>query len=220
MKAVVYHKPKDMRVDNVDDPKIEEPRDAILRVTTTAICGSDLHMYNGWIPQVRPMTMGHEFMGIIEDVGSEVTNLKKGDRVVVPFPIACGQMFDKGIQMWGGQSLPLNYIDELCVKIEPQERILPSPQLYRRATTANRIGQNRRRRHHHPHPTPRPGPARLRHLQQKRGQLHQSRAQAVEPLGKTAKAPRRAKTRQGFIVKRGDYEDAISPLYFAPNQPQ
>lgn len=93
MKAVVYHKPKDMRVENVDDPRIEEPRDAIIRVTSTAICGSDLHMYNGFIPQVRPMVMGHEFMGIVEDVGSEVTNLKKGDRVVVPFPISCGRCF-------------------------------------------------------------------------------------------------------------------------------
>lgn len=91
MKAVVYHKPKDMRVDNVDDPKIENPRDAIIRVTSTAICGSDLHMYNGWIPQPRPMTMGHEFMGIVDDVGAEVQNLKKGDRVIVPFPIACGR---------------------------------------------------------------------------------------------------------------------------------
>lgn len=91
MKAVVIHKPKDMRVDNVPDPVIKDPRDAIIRVTLTAICGSDLHMYNGIIPQPRPMTMGHEFMGIVEDVGSEVQNLKKGDRVVVPFPIACGR---------------------------------------------------------------------------------------------------------------------------------
>ena len=93
MKAVVFHKPKDMRVENVPDPRIEHPRDAIVRVTSTAICGSDLHMYNGLIPQPRPMTMGHEFMGIVEDVGSEVDNLKKGDRVVVPFPIACGRCY-------------------------------------------------------------------------------------------------------------------------------
>ncbi|MBF6614775.1 MAG: glutathione-dependent formaldehyde dehydrogenase [Chloroflexi bacterium] len=93
MNAVRYHKPKDMRVDNVDDPRVEEPRDAIVRVTSTAICGSDLHLYNGLIPQLHPMTMGHEFMGIVEDVGKEVTNLKKGDRVVVPFPIACGRCY-------------------------------------------------------------------------------------------------------------------------------
>ncbi len=91
MKALRFHKPKDVRVENVDDPKIEQPRDAIIRVTSTAICGSDLHIYNGLVPQPRPMTLGHEFMGIVEDVGSEVQNLKKGDRVVVPFPIACGR---------------------------------------------------------------------------------------------------------------------------------
>jgi alcohol dehydrogenase len=82
-----------MRVENVEDPSIEDPRDAVIRVTSTAICGSDLHMYNGLIPQPRPMTMGHEFMGIVEDVGAEVDNLKKGDRVVVPFPIACGRCY-------------------------------------------------------------------------------------------------------------------------------
>lgn len=90
MKAVVYHKPKDMRVDEVADPTIEQPRDAIIRVTSTAICWSDLHIYNGMFPQVNNLVMGHEFMGVVEEVGSEVSNLKKGDRVVVPFPIACG----------------------------------------------------------------------------------------------------------------------------------
>ncbi len=93
MKATVFHKPKDVRCEEVPDPKIEEPRDAIIRVTATAICGSDLHIYNGLLPQVKPMVLGHEFMGIVEEVGSEVTNLKRGDRVVVPFPIACGQCF-------------------------------------------------------------------------------------------------------------------------------
>ncbi|MGA7731917.1 MAG: zinc-dependent alcohol dehydrogenase [Chloroflexia bacterium] len=93
MKALVIHKPKDVRIDNVEDPRIEDPRDAIVRVTLTAICGSDLHMYNGLIPQPRPMALGHEFMGIVEEVGSEVQNLKKGDRVVVPFPISCGRCF-------------------------------------------------------------------------------------------------------------------------------
>lgn len=93
MKATVFHKPKDVRVEDVPDAGIVEPRDAVVRVTSTAICGSDLHIYNGFIPQLRPMTLGHEFMGIVEDVGAEVTNLKRGDRVVVPFPIACGQCF-------------------------------------------------------------------------------------------------------------------------------
>lgn len=93
MKALVYHGMKDVRVDNVDDPQIEEARDAIIRVTSTAICGSDLHIYNGGIPQPRPMVLGHEFMGIVEEVGKGVGNLKRGDRVVVPFPIACGTCF-------------------------------------------------------------------------------------------------------------------------------
>ena len=90
MKALVFHHPKKVSVDTVEDPRIEENRDVILKVTSTAICGSDLHIFNGFIPQPKPMIMGHEFMGIVEEVGSGITNLKKGDRVVVPFPIACG----------------------------------------------------------------------------------------------------------------------------------
>ncbi|SKB63635.1 zinc-dependent alcohol dehydrogenase [Daejeonella lutea] len=93
MKAAVFHKPGDIRVDNVPDPKLEESGDVILRVTSTAICGSDLHILSGGVPQLNPMVLGHEFMGIVEEVGSGVTKLKKGDRVVVPFPIACGQCF-------------------------------------------------------------------------------------------------------------------------------
>ena len=91
MKAAVYHKPRDIRVEEVPEPWIEQPHDAILRVTKTAICGSDLHMYNGFIPQLRPMVLGHEFMGIVEEVGPAVSDLQPGDRVVVPFPIACGR---------------------------------------------------------------------------------------------------------------------------------
>lgn len=93
MKALVFHGMKDVRVDNVPDPQIEESRDAIIRVTSTAICGSDLHLYNGGLPQPIPMVLGHEFMGIVEEVGKGVTNLKRGDRVVVPFPVACGSCF-------------------------------------------------------------------------------------------------------------------------------
>jgi S-(hydroxymethyl)glutathione dehydrogenase/alcohol dehydrogenase len=91
MKAVVFHKMGDISVDNVDDPRIEQPDDIILRITTTAICGSDLHIYDGFIPQLRDMVLGHEFMGVVEEVGPAVTRVKKGDRVVVPFTIACGQ---------------------------------------------------------------------------------------------------------------------------------
>ena len=93
MKAVVFHKPGDMRVDDVADPVLERDDDVILKVTATAICGSDLHIYNGFFPQLKPMVMGHEFMGVVEEVGSGVTHLAKGDRVVVPFPIACGSCF-------------------------------------------------------------------------------------------------------------------------------
>jgi threonine dehydrogenase-like Zn-dependent dehydrogenase len=94
MKAVCWHGAGDMRVNTVPDPKILNPQDAILKVTSTAICGSDLHTYNGFIPSMQPGDiMGHEFMGEVVDVGPSVTKLKKGDRVVVPFPIACGQCF-------------------------------------------------------------------------------------------------------------------------------
>ncbi|HEX6564910.1 MAG TPA: zinc-dependent alcohol dehydrogenase [Chthoniobacterales bacterium] len=93
MKAVVFHKPGVIRVDQVPDPEIEHAQDVILKVTRTAICGSDLHILNGVIPQSKPSVMGHEFMGTVEETGSDVTALSKGDRVVVPFPIACGICF-------------------------------------------------------------------------------------------------------------------------------
>jgi S-(hydroxymethyl)glutathione dehydrogenase / alcohol dehydrogenase len=90
MHALVFHGPQSMKYEKVEDPRIEQPTDCILRVTSTAICGSDLHIYNGFFPQAKPMVMGHEFMGIVEAVGKDVTSLAVGDRVVVPFPIACG----------------------------------------------------------------------------------------------------------------------------------
>jgi threonine dehydrogenase-like Zn-dependent dehydrogenase len=93
MKAAVIHAGGKISYDTVDDPQIKDSRDAIIKVTATAICGSDLHMYSGAIPQLRPMVMGHEFMGIVEETGTEVNNLQRGDRVVVPFPIACGHCF-------------------------------------------------------------------------------------------------------------------------------
>jgi threonine dehydrogenase-like Zn-dependent dehydrogenase len=80
-----------VEVTEVADPAILNPRDAIVRITSTAICGSDLHLYNGFIPSMKKGdVLGHEFMGIVEEVGPGVTNLRRGDRVVVPFPIACG----------------------------------------------------------------------------------------------------------------------------------
>ena len=93
MKAAVFHKPGDIHIDTVDDPRIEDANDVILKVTSTAICGSDLHIYDGGVPQLKSMVMGHEFMGIVEEAGAGVKNLKRGDRVVVPFPIACGHCF-------------------------------------------------------------------------------------------------------------------------------
>jgi S-(hydroxymethyl)glutathione dehydrogenase/alcohol dehydrogenase len=93
MKAAVFHKPGDITCTTVPDPIIEDAGDVILKVTATAICGSDLHILDGGIPQAKDMVMGHEFMGIVEEVGPSVRNLKRGDRVVVPFPIACGHCF-------------------------------------------------------------------------------------------------------------------------------
>jgi threonine dehydrogenase-like Zn-dependent dehydrogenase len=91
MKANCWYGKKDVRVESVPDPKILTDRDAIVRVTSTAICGSDLHLYNAFIPTLeKGDVLGHEFMGEVVDVGAAVTNLAIGDRVVVPFPIACG----------------------------------------------------------------------------------------------------------------------------------
>ena len=89
MKANCWMGTRHVEVSEVPDPTILNPRDAIIRITNTAICGSDLHLYNGWIPTMkRGDVLGHEFMGEVVETGKSVTNLKKGDRVVVPFPIA------------------------------------------------------------------------------------------------------------------------------------
>src|SRR5690349_4421849 len=94
MKADCWYGAQDVRVETVADPRILNPRDAIVRVTATAICGSDLHLYGGYIPTAQKGDiLGHEFMGEVMEVGNAVTKLKPGDRVVVPFPIACGNCF-------------------------------------------------------------------------------------------------------------------------------
>lgn len=94
MRALVYHGKNDVRVERVNDPEIVNPRDAIIKITASAICGSDLHLVRGWVPTMEEGDiLGHEFMGEIVEVGSQVTNLKKGDRVVVPFTIACGRCY-------------------------------------------------------------------------------------------------------------------------------
>jgi len=101
MKAVTWHGKEDVRVQDVPEPTIEEPTDAIVRITSTAICGSDLHLYGGFVIKMEEGDiLGHEPMGIVEEVGPEVTKAKPGDRVVVPFNISCGHcyMCDKGLQ--------------------------------------------------------------------------------------------------------------------------
>ncbi|HHP7231169.1 MAG TPA: zinc-dependent alcohol dehydrogenase [Xenococcaceae cyanobacterium] len=101
MKAVCWHGKQDVRVETVPDPKILNPRDAIIKVTSTAICGSDLHLYEGNIPTMESGDiLGHEFMGEVVETGKEVKNLKPGDRVVVPFTIACGGCFFCKKDLW------------------------------------------------------------------------------------------------------------------------
>ncbi len=101
MKALTWHGKRDVRYEDVPDPAIQDPRDAIVRITSTAICGSDLHLYEVMGPFMTPGdVLGHEPMGVVEEVGGEVTGLKAGDRVVVPFNIACGEcwMCRQGLQ--------------------------------------------------------------------------------------------------------------------------
>jgi threonine dehydrogenase-like Zn-dependent dehydrogenase len=119
MKALCWHGKGDMRHETVPDPKIAHPQDAIIKVTACAICGSDLHIYNGVIPEMeKGDIIGHETMGEVVEVGSANKKLKLGDRIVVPFTIACGECFfcqrgyhfgcertnpdaDKAIKYWG-----------------------------------------------------------------------------------------------------------------------
>ncbi len=101
MKAVCWHSAQDVRVETVPDPKILNPRDAIIKVSSTAICGSDLHLYEGNIPTMESGDiLGHEFMGEVVETGKEIKNLQKGDRVVIPFTIACGGCFFCNKDLW------------------------------------------------------------------------------------------------------------------------
>ncbi|MER2107495.1 MAG: zinc-dependent alcohol dehydrogenase [Solibacillus sp.] len=93
MKAVTYQGTKDIQVKEVPDATLEKPDDMIVRITSTAICGSDLHIYRGSIPTKEDFIIGHEPMGIVEEVGPAVTKVKKGDRVVIPFNVSCGTCF-------------------------------------------------------------------------------------------------------------------------------
>src|SRR5213592_3487441 len=101
MKALVWHAANDVRVEQVPDPSILNPRDAIVKITSTAICGSDLHLLNGYIPTMQAGDiLGHEFMGEVVEVGRANKKLRVGDRVVVPFTIACGHCFFCQKELW------------------------------------------------------------------------------------------------------------------------
>src|SRR5689334_12600322 len=101
MKALCWYGTDDVRVTRVPDPTILNPRDAIVKVTLTAICGSDLHLLDGFIPTMkRGDILGHEFMGEVVEVGEDVKKLRRGDRVVVPFTIACGKCFFCERELW------------------------------------------------------------------------------------------------------------------------
>jgi threonine dehydrogenase-like Zn-dependent dehydrogenase len=91
MKAVVFHDVGDVRLENVRDPEIQESTDAIVEITASAICGTDMHLVSGRVPGMKPGTIvGHEAIGIVTDLGKDVYNLRRGDRVVIPSTIACG----------------------------------------------------------------------------------------------------------------------------------
>jgi threonine dehydrogenase-like Zn-dependent dehydrogenase len=113
MKAAVWHGPRDVRVDEVEDPKIEEATDAIVRITSTAICGSDLHLYEILSPfMTEGDILGHEPMGIVEEVGPEVTHIKAGDRVVIPFNISCGHCWMCDQQLFAQCETTQNHEEE------------------------------------------------------------------------------------------------------------
>jgi len=93
MRAVTYQGIKDIQVKNVEDPVLKKKDDIIVRITSTAICGSDLHIYKGAVPADKDYVIGHEPMGVVEEIGSEVTRVKKGDRIILPFNVSCGDCY-------------------------------------------------------------------------------------------------------------------------------
>ena len=113
MKALCWHGKGDVRVDTVPDPKILNPRDAIVRITSTAICGSDLHLLDGYQPTMeKGDILGHEPMGIVEEVGPEVTHIAAGDRVVIPFNISCGHCWMCDQQLYAQCETTQNWEEE------------------------------------------------------------------------------------------------------------
>lgn len=105
MKAVTFQGTKDIQVKEVEDPELQQKDDIIVRITSTAICGSDLHIYQGALPAQKDYVIGHEPMGIVEEVGPEVTRVKKGDRVVLPFNISCGANAFIAITIWRASAI-------------------------------------------------------------------------------------------------------------------
>jgi threonine dehydrogenase-like Zn-dependent dehydrogenase len=115
MRAVCWQGIAEVGVETVPDPEILNPRDAIIKVTSTAICGSDLHLYDGYVPTMyRGDILGHEFMGEVVDVGPGVTNLSIGDRVVVPFPISCGNCYFCEKELYRGNLRVFAHHGRLC----------------------------------------------------------------------------------------------------------
>lgn len=101
MKAITFHGFKNVKVQRVEDPRIQKPDDIIVKVTSTAICGSDLHLIHGMVPNMpKGFILGHETMGIVVDAGPEVTKVKKGDRVIIPFPVSCGHCWFCEHDLW------------------------------------------------------------------------------------------------------------------------
>jgi threonine dehydrogenase-like Zn-dependent dehydrogenase len=140
MKAITLHGVGDVRVESVPDPRVQDPSDAVVRITTSAICGSDLHQYHGRVPGMDPgVVMGHEFMGIVEETGPAVTRVRKGDRVLAPFSISCGfcdwcrmrlptQCLTTGRAVFGGrfgkqypggqaEAIRVPFADHMCEKV-------------------------------------------------------------------------------------------------------
>jgi threonine dehydrogenase-like Zn-dependent dehydrogenase len=122
MKAVVFHGIGDIRLDDVPDPQLQEPTDAIVRLTRNAICGTDLHRIRGTMAGMQAGTiLGHEGVGIVEEVGQEVRNLQVGDRVVIPSTIACGYLL---IASHHGSKKPVHMVLKLST-LRPSIRLKP-----------------------------------------------------------------------------------------------
>lgn len=116
MKALTYQGKEHVEVKEVEAPRIQDARDAIIRITATGICGSDLHLYKNGIPAAPDYIIGHEPMGVVEETGSEIQSLKRGDRVVIPFNIGCGECFYCKHQMESqcDESNPNPHTDAVC----------------------------------------------------------------------------------------------------------